>query len=861
MNVGAMTTVLRGPFQDASQRLLAFAFSHTGSEFGCVGMFFEQNKLRVLARQDSGCYSDPDDGESHVVATDIDLVEVGDGNELTASLLQGNAIILSTQKRLSPDFGKLFRTRTSIRNFLGIPIINGDSVVGMIALANRIGDYTKDIRETVESLAQVVGMLYHCCCVRGIETELVLKQQQTEDALLESERKLSTLIANLPGIAFRCRNDKDWTMEFVSNGCRQLTGYDSEDLIHSNELSYNQLIYPDDQKLVWDSIQTALSKQQFFQLEYRIVTKTGAVKWVLEHGVGVFSKENRLLALEGFIIDNTGRKRVDEELISHRAFLRHIIDINPNFVFAKDREGRFTLANQAVAEAYGTTIDDLIGKKDADFNPNIDEVKSFRKADLEVMNTMKDKFIREEKLTDAAGNVRWLQTVKRALFDHEYQPIQVLGVATDITERKRIEAALENERASLAKRVEEKTAELKTANRELARTAHQKDEFLATMSHELRTPLNAILGLTDILQQEIHGPLTEKQRRSVQMLENSGRHLLDLINDILDVAKIGAGKIKLTMSRVSVNSVCEASLQFINQAATQKDIAVVVNIDPSADFIYADERRLKQILVNLLTNAVKFTPEKGSIGLDVVGDAGLKQLKFTIWDSGIGISTNVIDRLFLPFTQVDSSFTRAHEGTGLGLSLVLRLTEMHGGEVGVESKEGEGSRFTIILPWQQDEVVGLSEDRSCDTAEQENYETEKLSIPKSSERPITILLAEDNEESIAIVREYLKFNDYGVIEARNGVEALERAAEAHPDLILMDIHMPKMDGLEATRRLRLDGNFAKTPIIALTALAMPGDRELSLEAGADAYISKPVKLKELARTIEKTLAKKQMNSH
>ena len=648
-------------------------------------------------------------------------------------------------------------------------------------------------------------------------------------------------------------------MEFVSNGCRQLTGYDPTDLILSKTLCYNDIIYPDDRQMVWDTIQAALAKRQIFQLEYRIVSKTGAVKWVLKHGVGIFSEENRFLALEGFIIDNTGRKRVDQELISQRTFLRQIIDLNPNFVFAKDKDGRFTLANLAVAEAYGVTVEDLIGKTDADFNPSADEVALFRKVDLEVMNTMKDRFIYEEKITDAGGNVRWLQTVKRVLLDNDSQPIQVLSVCTDITERKRAEAALENERATLAKRVEEQTAKLKAANMELTQAVHHKDEFLATMSHELRTPLNAISGLTYILKQEIHGPLTKKQQKSVQMLENSGQHLLDLINDILDLAKIGAGKIELTMSTFSVASICAASLQLIDQAATQKKIAVQLNVDANVKFVHADERRLKQILVNLLGNAIKFTPKNSRIGLEVIGDMSSKQLKFIVWDKGIGIPSHAIERSFQPFMQVDSSSTRAHEGSGLGLSLVLRLTEMHGGTVNVESVEGEGSRFTIAFPWKPRKGTP-SEAKEGERGVQEEAK-EEVSIKKPLERPITILIAEDNEENIEIIKEYLKFHKYRIIEARNGLEVLERAAETHPDLILMDIHMPEMDGLEATRRLRADDHFAKIAIIVLTALAMPIDRELSLEAGADAYLSKPIKLKELVKTIENTLAKALVNEH
>ena len=673
--------------------------------------------------------------------------------------------------------------------------------------------------------------------------------------MIEDEHKSRTLITTIPGVVFRSRFDRGRTMEFLSDGCRRLTGYNKDELILNHELSYNDIIHPDDRDPTYQHIHTAVSEQKAFCVKYRILAKSGDIKWVREHGVGVFTDETDSLVLEGVIIDDTEQRRLEDELRSQKTFLRHIIDINPNFVFAKDRDGRFTLANQAVAEAYGTTVENLLGKTDADFNPNVDEVDSFRKADLEVMNTMHDKFIAEEKLTDSQGKVHWLQTVKRAIIGEKKQSLQVLGVATDITERKQIEADLENERASLVKRVIAQTTELKLANRELARTSRHKDEFLAMMSHELRTPLNAILGLTDILRQGIQGPLNMRQQRSVQMLEDSGRHLLDLINDILDLAKIEAGKIELNKSWISIKAVSDSSLQFVKQAATRKKIEISLDIDPAVNVVRADGRRLKQILVNLLSNAVKFTPENGQIGLEISGDVRAHRLNFTVWDTGIGIPSDAVDRLFQPFTQVDSSLTRKHEGTGLGLSLVYRLTEMHGGTVNVESDSGRGSRFSVTLPWDHKKDVSAVR-TEWSTVQSSQWREKAGTAINFRGQTIRILLAEDNEDNIEVMREYLQFNKYEVTVARTGTEVLARAAESPPHLILMDIHLPELDGLEAIRRLRTNQKFTEIPIIALTALAMPGDRETCLEAGADAYLSKPIKLQKLVEMIEERLLSK-----
>jgi CheY-like chemotaxis protein len=288
-------------------------------------------------------------------------------------------------------------------------------------------------------------------------------------------------------------------------------------------------------------------------------------------------------------------------------------------------------------------------------------------------------------------------------------------------------------------------------------------------------------------------------------------------------------------------------LLFIKQTAQKKQIKVFSTFDDNVNVIRADERRLKQILVNLLSNAVKFTPEGGQVGLEVAGDEAQGVAHFTVWDTGIGIAKEEMEWLFKPFVQIDSSLSRQHEGTGLGLSLVYRLTEMHGGSVAVRSKTGAGSRFTVSLPWPEE---------SKGTEKQGHKRTEEVDEVPPLSRTLAplLLLAEDNEANIVTFTSYLQPGGYQIIVARNGVEAIERAREAKPNLILMDIQMPGMDGLEAIHRLRADAELATIPIIALTALAMPGDRERCLKAGANEYLSKPVSLKGLTEMIEEQLS-------
>ena len=436
------------------------------------------------------------------------------------------------------------------------------------------------------------------------------------------------------------------------------------------------------------------------------------------------------------------------------------------------------------------------------------------------------------------GHLVWFHDQMVLLRDDQGQPLYWEGVKVDITKRKESEAEILQLNAELERRVEERTTELERALR-------AKDEFLASMSHELRTPLNAILGLSESLAEHVAGPLNEKQERYVRTISESGNHLLSLINDILDLARIESGQVVLNITEVDLQQVCQASLRMINQLAHKKDQEVALDLDEGIGSIWVDERRLKQILVNLLSNAVKFTPAGGRLGLRVRADSREKRVMFTVWDNGIGISESDFTRLFRPFVQLDSSLSREAPGTGLGLALVAQMVRLHGGSVSVDSQINQGSRFTVTLPWEP----ALATDADLRMRSTGKFRAIR---PEANDRPI-ILLIEDTKDATVMVTDYLQMAGYQVLSARDALTGLDLAKRTRPDLILMDIHLPGMDGLEATRRLRGDPEFRTLPIIALTALAMPGDRERCLAAGATDYVTKPVSLKKLAALIEEYL--------
>lgn len=454
------------------------------------------------------------------------------------------------------------------------------------------------------------------------------------------------------------------------------------------------------------------------------------------------------------------------------------------------------------------------------------------------------------RLVTASGDIIWVRDSGRT--ERIKGEIFVYGVVAEITEQKHAEESLSAERALLAQRVQERTAELQLANAELARASRMKDEFLAAMSHELRTPLNAVLGMSEALQEQVYGPLNDRQNNALHRIEESGRHLLSLINDILDLSRINAGKLELHPWPIDADSICQASLHFVEKEASKKRIRINTNIQ-SGIRLQADERRLKQVLINLLSNAVKFTSEGGQIGLELEKLDSAEAVRFTVWDTGIGIHEEDMQHLFKPFVQLDSRLSRQYEGTGLGLTLVYKMVEMHRGSVLVESTQGQGSRFTVLLPYdarsQETSLSGSSQSVARQVEIESQAESDTL------HQDYLILLVEDSEANIATICDYLTARKYNVTVARNGAQALDILREERPHLIIMDIQMPVMDGLEAIRRIRGDdhGQWQEIPIIALTALAMPGDRERCLAMGANEYLSKPVSLKNLVQIIDNFL--------
>ena len=299
------------------------------------------------------------------------------------------------------------------------------------------------------------------------------------------------------------------------------------------------------------------------------------------------------------------------------------------------------------------------------------------------------------------GSTVWTEVMVSSLHSETGELVGALGVTRDVTERRQQEAAIRELNATLEQRVHERTQQLQAANAALEKAAHAKDEFLATMSHELRTPLVGVLNMAEALQTGVYGMPSDGMMRGLNTIERSGQHLLKLINDILDLSRIELGRLELTDDTFAIGDVARASILMVQETAAKQGVSVELSLPPAAIGMIADYRRMQQMLVNLLGNGVKFTPAGGKVGLDIAAGAGQATICFTVWDTGIGIAADELQRIFEPYVQADSQLARRYGGAGMGLALVKQMAELHGGRVSAESQPGVGSRFTITLPWRQ----------------------------------------------------------------------------------------------------------------------------------------------------------------
>jgi PAS domain S-box-containing protein len=538
------------------------------------------------------------------------------------------------------------------------------------------------------------------------------------------------------------------------------------------------------------------------------------VLWV---GVASSIVLGAIIAALGALIISRLLRRLGRE----RNRLTAILDNTAAVVYLKDLNGRYALINRGFEALFHVTREQVLGKTAHDLFPEeiADVFWANDKKALEAEGPVEF----EEVATQDDGP-RTFVSVKFPLHDPDGRAYAICGIATDITERKRAEEAAHR------------------AKDEAERTNQAKSEFLSRMSHELRTPLNAILGFAQLLEMD---HLDAGQIEGVQQILKGGKHLLDLINEVLDISRIEAGRLSLSPEPIRVTEVLGEALDLVRPIAAERSVRLEGAVPEAGHFhVLADRQRLKQVLLNLLANAVKYNREGGSVWVfcEEASEASKDLLRISVKDTGRGIRPEDIERLFAPFDRLGAEQTGV-QGTGLGLALSKRLIEAMGGTVDVESAPGEGSTFSIELPLVEPPVVQFERMGEVDPA--------PASVLGEA---ATLLYVEDNLSNLRLIERILANRpQVKLLSAMQGRLGLDLARQHRPDLILLDLHLPDMSGEEVLHQLREDPRTRAIAVVVISADATPGQVSRLIDAGALAYLTKPLDVRRFLEVIDATL--------
>jgi len=683
--------------------------------------------------------------------------------------------------------------------------------------------------------------------IKNAEIELALSQEQFALAVWGS-------------------NDGIWDWNLATNELylsakwKEQLGYRDDELPNEYAM-FESRIHPGDKPRVQAQLQRYLKGlDRKFDIEFRLRHKDGSYRWMRARGEAVRDANGIATRMAGSHTDITESKQAADEMQLLSRQLREVIDLVPAYIFAKDIEGHFLMVNWAMAEVFKLTPEAVVGKTDPELGTPEEQIAEYAKTEKKVIESGSPLLVPNERILRKDGTLGWFQTVKMPYAHPGCEKPAVLCVATDITERKKTENALLNANIEMEEAMAR--ANQMAMQAEVANVA--KSDFLANMSHEIRTPMNGVIGMTSLL---IDTPLNSDQRRYAEIIRSSGDSLLTLLNDILDYSKIEAGKLAVETTDLDLEKTLQEVIDTMGARAQSKNLELTCKMEPQVPrHLRGDPSRLRQVLNNLVGNAIKFT-QQGNITIFVSNipippsaphTPHSALLRFSVKDTGIGIPDDKQDLLFNKFSQVDPSTTRKYGGTGLGLAICKQLVELMNGSIGVISAPGVGSDFWFCIPFEiqtQPKLRTPGRDSSPGHSEKTNV---------FGGREVRILLAEDNAVNQLVAQGMLGKFGLRADMVANGKLALEALAQKPYDIILMDIQMPILDGVEATRQIRSgkvkgptpDFPVSKIPIIAMTAHAMHGDRQRFLDAGLDDYLTKPLNLEAIQAVLHRWLTPK-----
>jgi len=648
-------------------------------------------------------------------------------------------------------------------------------------------------------------------------TRDVTARRRAEAVLAETERRYRALVEQTPGVTYLDAPESTPRWLYVSPQVTELTGYTPEDWASDDDV-WSKMLHPEDRDRVLAEDERTNRSGDPWALDYRIITKDGRLAWIHDAATPILDEQGRPAFWQGNLTDITPRKAIEGEL----AFQASILDNVNDAVIATDPDLCLTSWNRAAEDTYGWPAKEVLGRRmhdvlqselvDADLTEdmlNLAETGQWRGELIQYHRNGKPLYIEVKgmPLQDERGVIQGYVTVNR-----------------DVTERRRAE--------ELARAAAAAEASADHANR-------AKSEFLSRMSHELRTPLNAILGFTQLLTME---DLTDDQRQSLEHIMRGGQHLLTLIDDVLDISRVEIDQLGLSPEPVHLQTVVSEALDLVGFLAVERNIVIERSSGPVTNrHVFADKQRLKQVLLNLLSNAIKYNHDGGTVILsnDVEGDG---TIRIGVTDTGPGIASEGLEHIFQPFERLGAEQTEV-EGTGLGLALSKRLIEAMDGRIGVDSQVGVGSTFWIELP--------VSEAPAAEPVEG----SPAAAVPTfvSATRG-TVLYIEDNLSNLRLVERVVgRRPGVTLLSAMQGQLGIELATEHHPDLILLDVHLPDIPGNVVLPRLRANPTTAGVPVVVISADATSTQVHEMMRAGATDYLTKPLDVSRLLAILDETL--------